>query len=205
MSSDPLTEGQKQLIALGRFVLQFAQAEAFIFEALKVLGGVTDEFARAALSGVRGLDAISYTRRLLKLKKIDETLQRPFLEAFEHFTPINDARNLIVHFGIDVAGPWAVSTNRHRALTEADVRVIPVSTEMLDQMTDDCDKMSCIITFAMFAYERAKVTPDRASRNELQRPWRYVPPQLGGTKKKLKPQRLSSAQRRQRPPKSSPQ
>src|SRR5580700_8014414 len=99
-----LPEGLKQLIALGRFVLEFAQAERFILDALWTLGKVPDELARAAMSGVRAEAAISYINRIFEIRNVKKEEREPFPEIFGHFSAINKTRNLLLHHGIEDGG-----------------------------------------------------------------------------------------------------
>lgn len=192
-----LTEGQKELIALGRFVGQFAQAEHYLLETLRVLGGVSEEFARAALAGMRADQAIASLTRLFELTDLDGKKQAAYNDVFAHFRQIGQARNLIFHYGID----YGVSTDKSRALTKAKVRSIPVSAEILDQMTDDADKITSHLIVNMFEHGyRRQIPIDAHLRETLQRPWRYKSP---AQSPREKPAARTRNTKRGRRPKSS--
>jgi hypothetical protein len=90
-----LSEPQKQLYALGRFVLCFAEVERVLLLNLCSIGGVSDEFARAALSGVRADAATDYIRRFFEVTNAEKAKRDAYNELFVHLKLINGARNLI--------------------------------------------------------------------------------------------------------------
>ena len=204
-NQDSLTEGQKQLIALGRFVLEFAQTEQFLLDTLATLGQVSDSFAKAAFSGVRGETAISYLRRYFQMIPIGEEQKSVFEEVFKHFTPINDARNLILHHGIESGGLGFIATNRSKALDADSARSVPVSSEILDQMTDDLQKMTYMLMGNMFRHQKVQIAQDKHMREALQRTWRHTPPPQPDSQKRAAQKDQPQRKKQQRPPKPSPE
>ena len=201
-----LSEGQKQLIALGIFVLEFAQTEQFLLDTLATLGQISDSFAKAAFSGVKGETAISYLRRYFQMIPIGQEQKSIFEEVFSHFTPINSARNLILHHGIESGGLIGfISTNRSKALSADKAHTIRVSSEILDQMTDDLQKMTMMLMTNMFRHQKVEITQDKNMREVLQRPWRYTPPPQPDSQKRAAQKDQPQRKKQQRPPKPSPE
>jgi hypothetical protein len=171
-----LSEGQKQLIALARFVLEFAQAEEYVVETLWALGNVSDELARAAMSGVRADAAIGYINRLFELRGVKEADRTPFPEVFKHFSDISKTRNLILHHGLETGGVVGTYTSDgKRALTLEKMRYQRISTEILNQMTDDLAKVTSMLIVEIFKAKKERLEIDRYLTADLQRPWLYTP------------------------------
>ncbi len=178
-----MNESQRQLFNLGRFVLAFAQVEAYLRITLTELGGISDTFSRIVLGGVRAEDAISHVKKLLKVKNVDSGMALGYAEVFEHFAPIKDARNLILHSGIAWCGTGFATTNRSRTLNPKDEIIIPVSSEIFEQMIDDLDKMTAMLVNHLLQLDGTSPSAlafDPAAR----RPWRYERPQQSGQTEK---------------------
>jgi hypothetical protein len=197
-----LNEGQKQLIQLAIFVLEFAEVERHAIDALTLVGGISETFVKAVLSGTRAKEVLASIKKLLAENPSDPR-NGVYKNIVENFGPINDARNMILHHGIStggVAGTYA--TNYKRALHP---QFIPLSTEILKEMTDDLQKIVALIIIDLLQQHRNYEESWAGELIEVsRRPWLYKQRQQGRGKKTEGQKRLSSAQRRQRPPKSSP-
>lgn len=132
-----MNEGQRQLFNLGRFVLAFAQAEAYLRLTLAEYGRVPEAVAKVALAGIRTDDAISYLRKLFKAGSLDSKMLAGYEDVFSHLEPMKETRNFILHHGIDRIGYGFATTNRAKMLNPKDAKVIPISGDILEQMIDD--------------------------------------------------------------------
>ncbi|MHB1871876.1 MAG: hypothetical protein ACYCT1_13635 [Steroidobacteraceae bacterium] len=174
-----MNEGQRQLFNLGRFVLAFAQVEAFLRLTLAEYGRVPETVAKVALAGVRTEDAISYLRKLFKADSLDTKMLAAYEDAFSHLEPIKEARNLILHHGIDWLGHGFATTNRAKILNPNDAKVIPISADILEQMLDDLEKVTAILINNLLQLDGTSPSAlafDPAARKA----WRYRPQLRGG-------------------------
>lgn len=207
---DALPEPQRQVFALGVFVLNFATAENLFLNNLCVMAKVSDQFARAALSGVRAEAAIGYIRRFFEVTNAAPAERNAYEHVFSHFQHISQARNLLLHYGIKWAGPDPaspfghkfVSSDRARALTDAKTRTIPISSEALNQMSEDIGRIMELLTEFHLAHNGPK--PWRIGDHvqaALRRPWRYKPPQVQTRKA---PQQPGKVTRKPKPAQKDP-
>jgi hypothetical protein len=194
---------RKRLIALGEFVLEFAEAESRLLETLRVVGNVSDEFARAALSGVRADAAMQYIDRLFEVMPPDEKVRALYREIFPRFRDINRARNLILHYGISEDETGHVATNKSRALTAKKTDSMRVSTEILHAMTSDLVKIDAILKANLLTLQKRQIRPGDLL-NYVRQPWLYNPQRQGRLDKAADQKRPGSSTKRARPPKSSP-
>lgn len=209
-----LPEPQKQIFALGIFVLNFAVVENLFLQNLCVMTKVSDQFARVAMSGVRAEAAISYIRRFFEVTNAPQPEKDAYEYVFKQFKEINETRNLLLHHGIKWAGPddtllfghKFVATDRARALTPAKTRTIPISSEVLNQMSQDLGRIGALLTHFHLAHEGANswLLSDLAQ-HDLQRPWLYKPPPQQNQKRGKKaeaPPTPAHVQAPKRPPQS---
>lgn len=180
-----LPEPQKQIFALGVFVLNFSIAENLFLQNLCVMAKVSDQFARVAMSGVRAEGAISYIRRFFEVTNAPQTEKDAYEYVFKHFKDINETRNLLLHHGIKWAGPddalpfghKFVATDRARALTQAKTRTIPISSDLLNQMSEDLGRIGTLLTHFHLAHSGpGGWLLSAVGQHEMQRPWLYKPP-----------------------------
>lgn len=207
-----LPEPQKQIFALGIFVLNFAVVEHLFLQNLCVMSGVSDQFARVAMSGVRAEGAISYIRRFFEVTNAPQTEKDAYEYVFKQFKDINETRNLLLHHGIKWAGPddtlsfghRFVATDRARALTQAKTRTIPISSELLNQLSEDLGRIGALLTHFHLAHGGAGgwLLSDVAQ-YELRRPWLYKPPpqqnRKKGNKSVARPKQARGQERKRRP------
>jgi len=175
---------QKHIFALGRFVLEFSIVERNILDTLTTICAVPALFTRAALSGVRTDAAIGYLTRYFQIAIVDPKDVASVEEVAERLTPLNAARNLILHHGIEAAGIGLVATDRLRALTDERTKTIPVSASILDEMTDDLQKINFMLLAVILNHHDIQLADDPSADAVLKRPWRYTPPPQSEPKKR---------------------
>ncbi len=178
-----MNEGQRQIFNFGRFVLAFAQVEAYLRVTLTELGKVSDIVSKIVLSGARVEDVISYLTKLLKTHSLDAQMTAEYTDVFKHFGPIKDARNIVLHYGIDSHGLGGfVATNRSKMLNPLEATVIPVSADIFEEMMDDLNKMTAILVNNLLRLDGTSPAA-LAFDPDAKRPWRYTPPPQGGRSK----------------------
>lgn len=189
-------------MALGEFVLVFAETENQLLETLRVVGRVSKPFARAALSGVRTDAAIQYIERLFEVEAPSPAARALYVEVFPRFRNISTARNLILHYGISDDG---VATDKARALTANKVRSLPVSTEILEHMINDLLKIHAILRINLLQIQKRAVVPSDLWNVVRRNAWLYIPPQPSPSKNLKARKDQGSDLKRGRQPRSSPQ
>lgn len=193
-------EGQKRLAALGRFILRFANTESILFTTLCVVCHVHPKIGQAIFSGTRADAAIQYIKRVFQVVNMPGNLKASYEDLFEHFTQINSARNLILHYGISSVGDEFVATDKLKALTEDRVRSMPVSAEILDQMSADLEKINATLMLNLLASDADKQEASAKSNvgPVSQQSWLYTP-QPAQTKKSEKPPEMATRKPKQAP------
>lgn len=167
-------EDQLRLAAIGRFVLQFAGVEHLLFHSLIMLSGVENRMGQALFSGVRADGAIKQINRILEVRTVSKIKRDRYTASFEHLQWINHTRNLILHYGLEFHYTELVATDRIRALRE--VNKVPVSTEILDQMTADLQKIAVLLAINLVDNENEIQGDIAGVESTLQRAWLYIPP-----------------------------
>jgi len=206
-SVDALPEPQKQIFALGVFVLNFAATESVFLNNLCVMAQISDQFARAALSGVRAEAAIGYIRRFFEVTNAISAERESYEHVFNQFQSISQARNLLLHHGIKWVGPDPklpfghafVSSDRARALTEAKTRTVPISSALLNQMSEDLFRIMWLLTEFHIAQGRQPWRISEQVQSTLRRPWLYKPPQA--QTRKPRPQSAKATRKSKQAPK----
>jgi hypothetical protein len=120
---------------LGIFVHVFAFVEDWMLLLLHQFSNVHDKAAPALFSGLRVDQAISLIRRLYEAHghAIDPELDH----AFRQLATINSTRNDILHYGGLGPGDERIVSTRRAAHTPDRIRVFPVSSKVLDDMSTD--------------------------------------------------------------------
>ena len=207
-----LPEPQKQIFALGIFVLNFAVVEHLFLQNLCVMAQISDKFSRVAFSGVRAEAAIGYIRRFFEVTDAPQTEKDAYEYVFKQFKDINETRNLLLHHGIKWVGPddalsfghRFVATDRARSLTQEKTRTIQISSELLNQLSEDLRRIGALLTHFHLAHEGTGgwLLSDVAQ-YELRRPWLYKPPpqqnQKKGNKAAARPKPIRDQVRKRRP------
>jgi hypothetical protein len=171
------TEERERLRALGKFVLQFAAVENLLMMTVWTLAKVRPKIAQALFSGLRAEGAMQHIGRILEISDTPQDKKDNYVEIFERFRKINETRNLILHYGLTAEGPEFVATNKLIALTDSRLQSVPVSTEILEQMIWDLNKILALLTLNLIddknqAQEIVGATFVQIS----QQPWLYKPP-----------------------------
>jgi hypothetical protein len=168
------TKTRQQLMALGEFVLVYAETENQLLETLRVVGKVSKPFARATLSGVRTDQAIQYIDRFFEVVPPKPAVQALYDEIFPRLRNISTARNLILHYGISDEG---IATDKSRALTAKRSRSIPMSAEILAHMINDLLKIHAALTINLLQIQKRAVVPSDLWNVVRRRAWLYTPQQ----------------------------
>lgn len=176
-----MTNAERQFFELGKFLLSFAIAENHLRQTVAKLGGVSDTFSKVVLSGLRTEDAIAHLRKLLPSSGAGAEVLASYSDVFEHLGPIKDARNLMLHHGIAWYGRGFAATNMPKVLKPEDAVVIPISNDILEQMTQDLFKITAILMNNWLRLDglSPSLRPDPVELSA----WRYTPPPQGGSQK----------------------
>ncbi len=186
MTEPPLTPSgpnsfeyiQRYWQALGQFIDQFAAIEAAMQTALWHYANVPAPVAKAVFSGVRINTTMDFIRRLFEVSNIDESIKADAVYVFSQLSAINKARNDIVHFGAKFAGvegSQAIVTNEALALTEERQKTIPISPEILVDMTADLRKIEVHLFDKHIKTERSESVRHPGVAVLLNASWRYKP------------------------------
>jgi hypothetical protein len=168
--------------ALGRFIEQYAEAEFAMASLLWGVAKVSAPIARAIFSGVRSEGASQFIVRIFDVIDAPKEHKEEFKFITAKLKLIRDARNLVIHDetrrGRDGI-PYLV-TNRRVALDKERLRERPMSAAILQQMTDDLEK---IVGHLLLLLAQSKNAPKAEIEfikdvyaTELDAPWQYKPP-----------------------------
>jgi hypothetical protein len=186
MAKEPKTQRPRVIInvradpeywkALGRFVEAFASIETVMFALLAFYAKMPNDRAKAVFSGTRVDASVKLIRRLIAVDDPGEERRRELELVFPQLGAINDARNDIIHYGSWVTNEGRMSTNVSRAHLPQNVTWRPVSTAVLDAMTED---LHAIATHLVLHRQlpSAEDARDRLARLLMPEPWHYRPPQ----------------------------
>lgn len=161
---------------LGRFIQGFANTEGTMNGALREFSKVTGPVARAIFSGTRAETAKQYIARILDAENYSQEIKDDLKNVFDQLGLINSARNDIVHYGTQFEeGESFVVTNADRAHLPSRVSTMVVSSEILEQMMADLNKISLTIVVRVMALSDRTAAShfQRALAPILQRPWQY--------------------------------
>jgi hypothetical protein len=186
-----IEEEDRYLLALGRFISAFSQAEGAVQLAFWELAGVSSPIAQAVFSGVRVDAASSFIARIAAAKRWKAERTDKFQCTLLHLSEINRLRNDILHYGTSrrlAKDEWLV-TNKTFAHIPKKVRNLRVSPALLDAATADLR----IITMQIILLgcgKRMRAPPSMLAWARSQ-PWRYKSP----------PQEQARSRSRTTPPK----
>jgi hypothetical protein len=159
--------------SLGVFVHVFAEVETMMLVTLALLSGINDQAAPALFSGVRVEQGSGFLRRLYEAygNPIDPELD----DALKQLAVLNTARNDLLHYGGFGSGDDRVVSTHRAAHTVDRIREFPVSSSVLDGMSED---LAEIMRALASAIERRCHPWKKLRRREYSpRAWRYKPPQ----------------------------
>lgn len=179
--------------ALGRFVHEFAQVEKMLFVTIRHLANVSIPIGRAVFSGVRSNVATGLITRALIAIEADEPTRKDFETIFAQLGHITDARNLILHHGtVFNEGAEFEASNSLVALDRSRARKVPVSTEILEAMTADLEKIGDHLMFHEGRDWMPADSLERITGERRRAAWRYKPPSQaprGGKPQNTTPER----------------
>ena len=186
--------------ALGEFVEAFASTEICLFLFLTRISHLDQNVARALFGAERARDYVIRIKHVWEVQPPDESVREELKSVLDHFSQINETRNIIIHYPsfprilkdlrTTSEGDQRVTSSGDRRTTSGDnrrvssdiVRAIDpdnprrertVSAEIIRDMSADLLK---ITQHLMSLYVNpAKPFSQRADWSELQRPWRYTP------------------------------
>jgi hypothetical protein len=129
--------------SLGSFVDQFSSAEKELQLTLQSFSKMKPKAAKAVFSGTRVADGVSLIKRLMEVKPLKSKKKQTLLiDVLDQLKAINDARNLILHYG----GQWQdghtwLVTTESVAHTERTVRELKLTLPRLAEMRGDLIKI----------------------------------------------------------------
>jgi hypothetical protein len=179
--ADETDVGKKRLrayhLALGRFVDTYAHTELLTHLVLRRQTKTSSDAARAVFSGVRTNEALGYFRRLADVGVISAEEWSLLSPVVDQLRLITGRRNDLLHHAADcVASGKGIVSNDALALTVDRVQSFPISSEILDEMTRDLQKIN-----AHFLLRHMGRPSLRGKHPELQKvltaSWRYTPPE----------------------------
>ena len=161
---------------LGRFVDEFARAEATAYRVLVHYSKLTQGIAAVHLSGVRIREIINRLSRLYRAGELPATNWEALEPIFKQLGDINKMRDKLLHYGASAQQDGTrLITTESRALTPDVAERIPMSVATLNEMRDDLRKI-----VIMLRLRHAGLPLPRAlhpSFDEVERaPWRYTLP-----------------------------
>jgi hypothetical protein len=171
----------KYYLALGKFVNEFAHAEADMFVLLIMTANVPIATGQALFSGTRVRDSISFIKRIYETRGSEPTAR--MADVFSQLTSIATARDHILHMGVYETREdgLMISSNQMRAHAKRAIRELDASPESLNAMTEDLRVISMWL-FGQQIVEKKPGLPHaedavRKHRGREPAPWRYKPAQ----------------------------
>jgi hypothetical protein len=158
--------------ALGRFIVEFTDAENELYLFLVQQTGLDIRIANAVISGTKVDSAISFVRRIYAARNSD--LPAVVDEILTHLQALNTARNEILHHGTyyDVPVGRFVS-NALKSHIPSKVKRWKLTTHLLETMADDAAKAATMLRALIDAAQGEPITRNEA----LRRAWQYKPQQ----------------------------
>jgi hypothetical protein len=185
-------------LTLGQFRHTYTRLEIALAITVRQLSGVSTPIAKALFSGLGAGAATEKIRRLLIATSASDAVKKEFNDVFSHLGHITSARNTILHYGIQFKDEGLLTSNSMSALTEKQLKNIPLSIAILRQMNTDCQT----IEKHLWRHMARKKGVDPQTIEEMwsgldDAPWLYKPPasQCG--------QIHTKSRKRQRPLRSS--
>jgi hypothetical protein len=158
--------------ALGRFMHEFAQIEHILYLLMTVELNLETNLANAVLSGVKADQAIQNIKRIYHARGKD--LPPRTVEAFEHISTLNTARNEIIHYGATLSGegPERIVSTALKAHSAEKVKEWTVTPDTLRDMYLDAEKAFNMLLAPMVP----ALTPPKHAAAALARAWQYKYP-----------------------------
>lgn len=111
----------KYHLALGRFIVVYADAESHLFITLMKTAGVDLNTAQALFSGTRTDGAIKFIRRIHETRSIE--IPARLEDAFKQLNKITTARDHILHHGVRESETGLQSANLLKGMRRERVRL----------------------------------------------------------------------------------
>jgi len=170
--------------ALGRFVVDYATAEAVVHMLARALSGMSDEKARAVFGGMRLSDIAERVRAMLRINNAPPETFSEVDACLSHLDVIAERRHKIVHRSVAYDGIDSLQvTNILTAKSLASVELEVFKKEDLEAMSEDCQRIFLRLTYVENPSKLALVPETFPT--FLRRPWRYTPPPRASRKKQL--------------------
>jgi hypothetical protein len=155
---------------LGRFIERYARAEAAFHLTFRFYSKMPVAEARLLFGGARVDDIIRHTKSLMALYDVKQPLIDDYEEIINHFTPIKDIRNKLIHWLLtfpEFPNPGFQMTNISavKKINNMDTRIVTLSN--LEEMGDDLMKIWTRLTYR-------HIRPNQAF--DTSEPWRYKSP-----------------------------
>lgn len=174
-------EGRQRLeeyySALGKFVDEFSRVEAVLPISVAAYAKLPENRARALLAGLRVEAAISHLRRLQEVDEVPAEHWKRLEPVLAQLAHLNSARNLLLHYGArEIAEGSGHASNARLVHVRANVRSIPISPKIMDEMIYDLRKICLHLIW--FHVGRPKPAGSHPALEEvIAGSWRYKPPQ----------------------------
>jgi hypothetical protein len=169
--------GARHYEKLGRFIFQYAQAEAHFHLAFRFYSQMPIAEARMLFGGPSRIsDVIDRTKRLMELYKIKQELIDDFEDIVHHFKEIGLVRDRIIHRGWRVYGDAFSVSDIVTARIKDDAKIFRVTLAEMDDMIED------LIRIWMRIYYR-HIGDDGQGLQQPPSEWCYNPPGRGNTRK----------------------
>jgi hypothetical protein len=163
--------------AIGRLVVEFARAEAFVHYLANWQSGLGTEKGMAIFAGMRLPDLIQAIRACMRLNKMESKASNDLDACFTQLDVIGKVRHKLAHRYVEIASEFGPQISVHtlytaKSLVSADVEEFTLQD--MAAMTEDCFCIRIRILRHTDAEARRKT---RTLEERIFQPWRYKPPQ----------------------------
>jgi hypothetical protein len=185
---------------LGEFIDGFARAERDMYAVLRWHTKTQDQIARAVFSGVRADATTDFLRRLATAGVMPPGEWELLGPVTTQLKTISDARNLILHYGAEqIAEGAGIASNKAIALNDEAAKSIPISPDILRDMTQDLRKIRIHLRVRHVGLPELSAVHESIE-EALNAPWRYTPPSPKQGRPKEPGSRKKRRGERQSPP-----
>ncbi len=194
-------EDEPYFAAIGKFIVEYARAEAAFHVLAHKLLGVESRKSTAILSGMRFPDLVDRIKAMLPLEKVSEKDTGVILGCLTQINAVGTRRHHLVHRWVTYENQKILVTNLFIAKSPELVHDSEMSLDDLKMLRDDCLK----IYFRVIRIARPAPKNDSAQFLDwLRSAWQYTPEQPNNPASKP-PKTQKSKQRQPRPLKALPQ
>jgi hypothetical protein len=178
--------------AVGRFIVEYAHAEAGIHLAARSMSGMSDAKARAIFGGQRLSDLTERIRAMAVIDNIDQSRRADLEDCITQLDKIAVQRNKLVRQVTDYRNAALHVSNMLLAKSLDIVKPDVFGILDLTRMTTDCARIFARLVY--ISYPAANADPDLAK--WLYEPWQYIPAQAASRSKRPHKVRKAPAPRR---------